>query len=76
MTQTPDQPLSEDWVYIEHPEAGRSENPIPRASLDTWLSNGWSEVRESPRTQQQQQPAGQPAPAGGAQTNPQAEKKE
>lgn len=42
----PGQPAPQGWVYIEHPEAGRSENPVPVGSLPTWINNGWTEVTD------------------------------
>lgn len=57
MHPLPDQPLPDGWVYIEHPDAGRSENPVHRSSLNSWARSGWSEVADQPAD-------------GGAQTSP------
>jgi hypothetical protein len=42
MYPLPGQPLPEGWTYIEHPELGRSDNPVPVESLGAWGTSGWS----------------------------------
>jgi hypothetical protein len=57
----PDQPLPEGWIYIQHPEIGRSQNPVLRASLSGWEQLGWTEVAGDEGQQgPPQNPQGQP----------------
>jgi hypothetical protein len=67
---TPDQPAAppEGWVYIEHPEVGRSENPVERSSLPTWIRAGWTEVTQQPTATAPE--AGSTAPTPAAPTAP------
>jgi uncharacterized iron-regulated membrane protein len=41
MPVTNDPPAPEGWVYITHPEIGRSANPVTRTSLPAWEAAGW-----------------------------------
>jgi hypothetical protein len=36
-----DPPAPEGWVYLTHPDIGRSANPVSRASLPAWEAAGW-----------------------------------
>lgn len=52
MHPLPDQPLPQGWVYIEHPDAGRADNPVPRSAAESvWLRHGWSIVADEPEDQ-------------------------
>lgn len=46
MHPLPDQPLPEGWVYIEHPDAGRSENPVTSQAAASWARFGWTVVED------------------------------